>query len=171
MTRIGEIILIEQDGITIECYLPKADLLGALVSTENQSHMAIVGGLTSICIEAGKSSQAFGNEHSSDSSNDQAFPHLKNSLRVLGKAYSWEKFSSFLTLNQGLYLVEFSSTIFDDLNYWRTLAKLSFDSITPHINWLRNHDPLFNIDLYLQKLSQHSRPLAWNLYLQNVEYT
>lgn len=171
MTRIGEIILIEQDGITIECYQPQTGLLGALVSTETQSHMAILGELTSICIEAGKSSQAFGNEHSSDSSNAQAFPHLKNSLRILGKAALWEKVSSFLTLNQGIYLVEFSSTIYDDLHYWRTLAKLSFDSIYQHINWLKNHDPLFNLDQYLQKLSKHSRPLAWNLYLQTVEQT
>lgn len=169
MIRIGEIILIENNVVTVECYVPKDGLAGALVCTENCTHQGVLGSLTSICIEAGKASQAFGNEDSNDMSNYQAFPHLKNSLRIFGKMHYWETNTAFLHLNQGIYLAEYSTQFFDDLHYWRTVMKLPEETMQRHIAWLQHQDSLFNIDNYLQKLSKHSRPHAWNIYLQQIE--
>lgn len=169
MKRIGEIILVEDGSMTIECYLPVTISPGSIICTENQSYFGVVCNLTSVCIELGKSSQAFGHEGSSDSSTAQDFPHLKNSLRILGKVLFWDSDNSLLNLNQGIYSVDQANDLLKQNKYWKTIAKMTDEGIEKHIHWLQKSDPLFNLDEYIEKLSKHSRPLAWNAYLQHIE--
>jgi len=169
MKRLGEIILVEEGCMTIECYVPIDITPGTIVCTENQSHFGILSSLTSVCIEQGKASQAFGDHNSTDSSTAQNFPHLKNSLRMLGKVLFWDNENSLLNLNQGIYFCEDYRVLLTQNKYWKVLAKMSNDSLEKHIHWLQKSDPLFNLDEYIQQLSKHSRPLAWNAYLQHIE--
>lgn len=169
MKRIGEIILVEEESLTIECYPPLNITAGAIVCTEKSTHFGIVCSLTSVCIEQGRSSQAFGDHETNDETTSNNFPHLKNSLRTLGKVLFWDSDATLLLLNQGIYCLEDHVGILQTQKYWKTLAKMSNENIEKHISWLQKNDPLFNLDEYIQKLSKHSRPLAWNAYLQHIE--
>ncbi|MBI4835726.1 MAG: hypothetical protein HY817_00540 [Candidatus Abawacabacteria bacterium] len=168
--RIGEIILIENESITVECYMPTAVRIGSLISTESNSHYGIVTSVASVCIEEGKASQAFGDADSNDHSLQQNFPHLENNLRLIAKMYFWEKENAMLQINQGIHEESLSPTIGEDKLYWQTLGKLSQFVIEKHINWLQLQDPLFSVEQFIEKLSKKSRPLAWHLYLQCIEH-
>ena len=169
MTRIGEIILIQPEHVMIECY-PDSDIKpGMLVCTEQSTHWGIMSEMMSVCIEEGKASQAFGDSDSNDAKLQNKFPHLQNSLRTLAKIHLWEIKPSFISINQGVYSGTFSVSVFDNPEYWRTLEKIPLPTLRKNIRWLQGADPLFDLEMYIQKLSKYSRPLAWNLYLQDIE--
>lgn len=169
MTRIGEIILIQPEYVTIECYSLATVTTGMLVRTETHTHWGMLSDITSVCIEDGNASQAFGDSQSNDKKVQSDFPHLKNSLRTLAKLYTWELGNDRLSINQGIYSDDFAPTTLDTPKYWRTLGLLPLNTLRKHISWLTSVDPLFSLEAYVEKLSKYSRPLAWNIYLQDIE--
>ncbi|OGC81427.1 MAG: hypothetical protein A2V81_04195 [Candidatus Abawacabacteria bacterium RBG_16_42_10] len=165
MKRIGEVIAIQEPEITIEFYGSGSDcVVGMIVSTEDGNKFGIVHTIHSVLIEEGKVGQAFGSEQSTDEQLKQDFPHLKNSLRLLAKAYTWHQDNSPLLLNQGVYSNN-QPELLNKREYWQTVKLLPLPALERHIAWLRTEDDQFNDDIYLEKLSSMSRPLAWEIFL------
>ncbi len=167
MKRIGEIIATQESEITIEFYEPKPDcVVGSLISTETGNKQGIIHAFHSVLIEEGKVGQAFGNKDSNDEQVQKDFPHLKNSLRLLAKAYVWHEDNAPLLLNQGIYGEVSLVEILSKRGYWQTVKLLPLVALERHIAWLRSQDTTFNDDIYLEKLSSVNRPLAWEIFLK-----
>lgn len=166
MKRIGEIICIQDSEIIVEFYEALPDCTtGMVISTETGNKSGIIHTIHSVLIEEGKTGQAFGTEKSTDAQIQKDFPHLKNSLRLLAKAYMWDEDNSPLLLNQGIYSNFVLAELLNKKAYWHTVTLLPLAILEKHLAWLRSQDTHFNDDIYLEKLSAINRPLAWEVFL------